>query len=218
MPVTGGGDGAPLSLERVFNEVGHNFGQADRGFFRVCESGHRLALDEGLTVRGFDVAQNARRVADQRSRLAVGVSRFDQSDRIGVLSEVPKRAVAARIEDDVVIGRRNIRQLYRASKRRCRLGVGFEAVRVVGLEVWLIALWVERRETALWGSQRDIGAGVFEDIIGRRKLLEPKAGFLARISERIVRGKSRSRKSAQDDKWSFCLTVGTLCPLNQERL
>jgi uncharacterized protein (DUF486 family) len=28
---------------------------------------------------------------------------------------------------------------------------------------------------------------------------------------------SRSRKSAQDDKWSFCLTVGTLCPSNQER-
>jgi hypothetical protein len=25
------------------------------------------------------------------------------------------------------------------------------------------------------------------------------------------------RKSAQDDKWSFCLTVGTLCPANQER-
>src|SRR5215204_3658060 len=28
---------------------------------------------------------------------------------------------------------------------------------------------------------------------------------------------SRSRKSAQDDKWSFCLTAGTLCPANQER-
>ncbi len=25
------------------------------------------------------------------------------------------------------------------------------------------------------------------------------------------------RKSAQDDKWSFCLTAGTLCPTNQER-
>jgi len=23
-------------------------------------------------------------------------------------------------------------------------------------------------------------------------------------------------KSAQDDKWSFCLTAGTLCPANQE--
>jgi hypothetical protein len=32
----------------------------------------------------------------------------------------------------------------------------------------------------------------------------------------IVR-ESRFRKSAQDDKWSFCLTVGTLCPANQER-
>ena len=28
---------------------------------------------------------------------------------------------------------------------------------------------------------------------------------------------SRSRKSAQDDKWSFCLRAGTLCPANQER-
>ena len=30
-------------------------------------------------------------------------------------------------------------------------------------------------------------------------------------------GQSRSRKSAQDDKWNFCLTAGTLCPTNQER-
>jgi membrane protein DedA with SNARE-associated domain len=28
---------------------------------------------------------------------------------------------------------------------------------------------------------------------------------------------SRPRKSAQDDKWSFCLMTGTLCPANQER-
>ena len=28
---------------------------------------------------------------------------------------------------------------------------------------------------------------------------------------------SRPRKSEQDDKWSFCLTAGTLCPTNQER-
>jgi len=28
---------------------------------------------------------------------------------------------------------------------------------------------------------------------------------------------SWSRKSGQDDKWSFCLTAGTLCAANQER-
>ena len=31
------------------------------------------------------------------------------------------------------------------------------------------------------------------------------------------KAQSRLRKSAQDDKWSFCLTAGTLCPTNQER-
>jgi hypothetical protein len=32
-----------------------------------------------------------------------------------------------------------------------------------------------------------------------------------------VTGESWSRKSEQDDKWSFCLIAGTLCPANQER-
>jgi hypothetical protein len=30
-------------------------------------------------------------------------------------------------------------------------------------------------------------------------------------------GESRPQESEQDDKWSFCLTAGTLCPANQER-
>ena len=30
-------------------------------------------------------------------------------------------------------------------------------------------------------------------------------------------GESRSRDSAQADKWNFCLTAGTLWPANQER-
>src|SRR5258706_13316205 len=33
----------------------------------------------------------------------------------------------------------------------------------------------------------------------------------------ILRRQSRPQESAQDDKWSFCLTAGTLCPANQER-
>src|SRR5436190_14731672 len=35
--------------------------------------------------------------------------------------------------------------------------------------------------------------------------------------EFIPSKQSRSRKSAQGDKWSFCLTAGTLWPANQER-
>jgi hypothetical protein len=34
---------------------------------------------------------------------------------------------------------------------------------------------------------------------------------------RAYDNESRSRKFAQGDKWSFCLTAGTLCPANPER-
>jgi hypothetical protein len=40
---------------------------------------------------------------------------------------------------------------------------------------------------------------------------------MALSEEAAARNQSRSRKSAQGDKWSFCLTAGTLWPANQER-
>ena len=40
-------------------------------------------------------------------------------------------------------------------------------------------------------------------------------GFVASLA--LPGGKSRPRESEQGDKWSFCLTAGTLCPANQER-
>jgi hypothetical protein len=38
-----------------------------------------------------------------------------------------------------------------------------------------------------------------------------------RVGGQLRRTQSWSRKSEQSDKWSFCLTAGTLCPTNQER-
>jgi hypothetical protein len=35
--------------------------------------------------------------------------------------------------------------------------------------------------------------------------------------EAVKSKESRTRNSAQDDRWNFCLTAGTLCPANQER-
>jgi hypothetical protein len=37
------------------------------------------------------------------------------------------------------------------------------------------------------------------------------------VGHQPAEGQSRSRNSAQDDKWSFCLRAGTLCPANQEK-
>jgi hypothetical protein len=44
-----------------------------------------------------------------------------------------------------------------------------------------------------------------------------RLGHVVFAHKRIVSIESWSRKSEQDDKWSFCLIAGTLCPANQER-
>ena len=60
----------------------------------------------------------------------------------------------------------------------------------------------------------DLYAMQFDPVSGRHNFTTVKDPnyFRPQIEE-----KSRLRKSAQADKWSFCLTAGTLCPANQER-
>ena len=55
------------------------------------------------------------------------------------------------------------------------------------------------------------------DSIQKISVIVPKSPFVKPQLNEIKHCQSRSRKSAQDDKWSFCLTAGTLCPANQER-
>ena len=59
------------------------------------------------------------------------------------------------------------------------------------------------------------GIALIAELIAAAWLAIALAGFA-----KLPRGalaESRPRKSAQDDKWSFCLTAGTLWPANQER-
>src|ERR1035437_1501202 len=62
-------------------------------------------------------------------------------------------------------------------------------------------------------------AVVFKRDFAEHNLLIPQCSTQerAQIIEKIPHAKSRSRKSAQGDKWSFCLMAGTLCSANQER-
>jgi hypothetical protein len=51
-----------------------------------------------------------------------------------------------------------------------------------------------------------------EQIRESQRKIERSQQLLKRIDER-----AGARKSAQDDKWNFCLTADTLCPAYQER-
>jgi hypothetical protein len=66
-----------------------------------------------------------------------------------------------------------------------------------------------------------LGAGFNYALVRMVKVAFGQAA-LKRLTRRVFRrpghrDKSWSRKSEQDDKWSFCLIAGTLCPANQER-
>ena len=56
-----------------------------------------------------------------------------------------------------------------------------------------------------------------EFLVGPGRLATEYVRACGRKVDEIMTTESRPRKSAQDDKWSFCLTAGTLWPANQER-
>src|ERR1700738_1873803 len=68
-------------------------------------------------------------------------------------------------------------------------------------------------------SQRVLG--FCRTLLFKRYVATTAVGFHSEVGQVIdllvPRAESWSRKSEQGDKWSFCLTAGTLCPANQER-
>ncbi|MNY47343.1 hypothetical protein D3C86_1826070 [compost metagenome] len=72
-------------------------------FFTVGEPRHLLAFDQRLAVRGFGMPKNTGRMANGRDRLAGVVERLDQGNRVFVFGQVPQRAMAAGIENRIVV-------------------------------------------------------------------------------------------------------------------
>ena len=136
------------------------------------------------------MAQHARRVADERDGFAGADERFDQPDRIWVLGEVPHRPMAARIEDRVEIVLTDAIEPRRVGEARLGGLVRLEPAGEIGLKFGFIALWVQRRLTALGRSKRDLGSGVEKDVIGRSELFQPEACLSACVAEPVVRGEN----------------------------
>jgi len=78
-------------------------------------------------------------------------------------------------------------QRHGRGQRALGIGVRLEAAGGGGLGVGLVALRVQRRLAALGRSERDVGAGVLENVIRRGELFEPEAGFLAGIAQLVMR-------------------------------
>src|SRR4029077_11642688 len=157
--------------------------------FGVSETSDIFTFHQRLTVRSLDVAKRAGCVTNQGNRLACGQERPDQFDRVRIFGQIPHRAVAARVENRVVIiGLDTVEANGRSELRLCSR-IGFEPAREVGLEVRLVAFGIERRLSTLRRGQHNLSARVLEYIVRGSKFLEPKAGLAARVAEFVVRGK-----------------------------
>src|SRR5215831_9071885 len=127
-------------------------------------------------------------MTDQRHGLSGGKEGLDQPDGIGVFGQIPHWAVAARIEDSVVVLLFYTLETHRLVELALRVRVLLEATGDVRLETWILALGIERRTTALGRGQSDLRARVFKLIVGRGQLLQPEPGLAAGVAELVVGG------------------------------
>ena len=108
----------------------------------------------------------------------------------GVFGQIPHRAVAARIEDGIVVLLLHAVEAHRLVELGLRVGVLLEATGDVRLEARILALGIERRTTALGRGQSDLRARVLKFIVGRGQLLQPEPGLAAGVAELVVGGQN----------------------------
>src|SRR5262249_1906642 len=102
--------------------------------------------------------------------------------------QIPHWAVAARIEDSVVVLLFHIVEAHRLVELVLRVRVLLEATSDVRLKVRILALGIERRTTTLGRGQSNLRARVLKNIIRRGQLLQPKARLAAGVAELVVGG------------------------------
>src|SRR5262245_32329367 len=127
-------------------------------------------------------------MADQRHGLSGGKEGLDQLDGTGVFGQIPHWAVAARIEDSVVVLLFHTVEAHRLVELALRVSVLLEATGDFRLEARILALGIERRTTALGRGQSNRRARILKLIIGRGQLLQPEPGLAAGVAELVVGG------------------------------
>src|SRR5271170_7421234 len=94
------------------------------------------------------------------------------------------------VEHSIVVFLRDAIEARRPVELGVSVGILLEPTGDGGLRARLAALGVERRAPALGRCEGDPGAGILEDIVGRRQFLQPETGLAPRVAELVVGGKN----------------------------
>ena len=112
----------------------------------------------------------------------------EQGNGIGVLHQIPQRAVSARIKNRVIIGSLDFTQFQSMRELLFERFVLVKPVSKFGLRRSLLAFGIDRRQPAFGGRQGDFRAGIHQFIIRGRELFHPETGFLAGVTQLAMRG------------------------------
>src|SRR5215471_3588237 len=105
-----------------------------------------------------------------------------------IFREIPHRAMAARIEDGVVVFLSHAVEAQRLVELSFGVRVLLEPTRDVGLKAGVFALGIERRASALGRCKGDLGTDILEHVVRRSHLLQPEASLTAGVAELVVGG------------------------------
>jgi hypothetical protein len=125
-------------------------------------------------------------MAHDGDRFAGGNEGLDQIDGVLVFSEIPHRAVAARVEEGVEVLLLDAVKANGLVELSFRSGVFLEPERKVSSGFGFVALGIKRRSSALWRRECDINAGVLENVVGSCEFFEPEARLSPGVAQLVV--------------------------------
>src|SRR5271167_3045992 len=111
---------------------------------------------------------------------------LDQFDGMLVFGEIPHRAMATRVEDGVevfLLDAVEANGLIQLSFRRCVL---LKPDREISTGFGFVALGIERRTAAFRRCERDLDAGVLENVVRGCELFEPESCLASGVAELVV--------------------------------
>src|SRR5271157_4356912 len=111
---------------------------------------------------------------------------LDQFNGMLVFGEIPHRAMATRVEDGVEVFLPDAVEangLIELSLRTCVL---LEPDRELSTECGFVALGIERRMAAFRRCERDLDAGVLENVVRGGEFFEPEPSLSSSVTQFVV--------------------------------
>src|SRR5208282_5967000 len=130
--------------------------------------------------------QRPRGMAHDADWLAGSNEGLDQFDGMLVFGEIPHRAMATGVEDGVEVFLLDAAEANGLIELSFRSSVLLEPEREISTGFGFVTLGIERRPAAFGGCERDLDAGVLENVVGGCEFFKPESCLSPGVAQLVV--------------------------------